>query len=196
MKIGGYVAIGAVAVFAMFAVGNYNTLVNLDENVNGSYAQYQNQLKRQADLLPNLTDITKGYMNSEQQTMIQTAIARAGDASRMKPSDVANNPELQKKLVDAQAQMSKAMVTLNAVREAYPNLKANEQVASLMAEVSGTQNRVTVARGNNQKAVNDYNRTVRQFPKVIFASMFGYGQKPYFEAGAEAQNAPQLNFSK
>lgn len=196
MKIGGYVAIGAVAVFAMVAVGNYNSLVNLDENVNGTYAQYQNQLKRQADLLPNLTDITKGYMNSEQKTMIETAIARAGDAARMKPSDVANNPELQKKLVEAQAQMGKAMVTLNAVREQYPDLKANQQVANLMAEVAGTQNRVTVARGNNQKAVNDYNRTVRQFPKVIFASMFGYGQKPYFEAGAEAQNAPQLNFSK
>ncbi|CAB4162992.1 LemA Uncharacterized conserved protein [uncultured Caudovirales phage] len=196
MKIGTIAAIGGVAVFAMFAVSNYNSLVNLDENVNGSYAQYQNQLKRQADLLPNLTDITKGYMNSEQQTMIQTAVARAGDASRMKPSDVANNPELQKKLVDAQAQMGKAMVTLNAVREAYPDLKANVQVGNLMAEVAGTQNRVTVARGNNQKSVNDYNRTVRQFPKVIFASMFGYGQKPYFEAGAEAQNAPQLNFSK
>ena len=189
------IGLGAV-LLASSAISNYNSLVPAEEKVNISYAQYQNQLKRQADLIPNLAEITKGYMTSEQKTMIETATARAGDAAKMKPSDVANNPELQKKLVEAQAQMGRAMATINATREAYPELKASKQIDSLMVEVAGTQNRITVARGNNQKAVNEFNLEVRQFPRVIVAKLIGFSAKPYYEATAEEQNAPKLNFSK
>lgn len=196
MKTGLIVTGVVVAFLGLATVSSYNGLVPLNENVNVTYAQYQNQLKRQADLIPNLAEIAKGYMNSEQRTMIETAVARAGDASRMKPADVADNPELQKKLIEAQAGMGRAMVTLNAVREAYPNLKANEQVNSLMVELAGTQNRITVARGNNQKAVNQYNVAVQQFPRVVLARVFGFNAKPYYEAGEEAQNAPKINFTK
>lgn len=196
MKTGLIVTGVVVAFLGLATVSSYNGLVPLNENVNVTYAQYQNQLKRQADLIPNLAEIAKGYMNSEQRTMIETAVARAGDASRMKPADVADNPELQKKLIEAQAGMGRAMVTLNAVREAYPNLKANEQVNNLMVELAGTQNRITVARGNNQKAVNQYNVAVQQFPRVVLARVFGFNAKPYYEAGEEAQNAPKINFTK
>lgn len=197
MKTSRIVLIGAVIVglfVAVSAVSSYNTLVPIEERVNVSYAQYQNQLKRQADLIPNMVEIVKGYMNSEQKTMIEVAISRAGDASKLKPSDVASNPELQKKLADAQASMNQAMVTLNATREAYPDLKASKQVEGLMAELAGTQNRVTIARGNNQKAVSEYNVFVREFPRVIFAKLMGFSTKPYYEAGAEEQNAPKITF--
>lgn len=196
MKIGTIIGLAVAGVLAFSAVGSYNSLVSLEERVNVSYAQYQNQLGRQADLIPNLANVVKGYMNSEQQTMIQTAAARAGDAAKMKPSDVANNPELQKKLVEAQAAMGRAMVTLNATREAYPELKASRQVEGLMSEMAGTQNRITVARGNNQNMVQEYNSTVRIFPRVVFASVFGFKSKPYYEAGEENQRAPKIDFAK
>lgn len=193
----GLIVTGVLGAFLVLGtISSYNTMVPLSENVNVSYAQYQNQLKRQADLIPNLAEVVKGYMNSEQRTMIETAVARAGDASRMKPADVADNPELQKKLIDAQAGMGRAMVTLNAVREAYPNLKANEQVNNLMVELAGTQNRITVARGNNQKAVNQYNVAIQVFPRVMLARLFGFNVKPYYEASAEEQNVPKITFTK
>lgn len=193
-----YIIIGAVVVaaslFAVNASSTYNKLVPIEEKVNLSYSEYQNQLKRQADLIPNLAEIVKGYMNSEQKTMIDTAMARSGDLSKMKPADVANDPALQKKLVDAQASMGRAMVTLNAVREAYPVLKADKQVDRLMVELSGTQNRVTVARFENQKTVNNYNLEVRKFPGLITARIIGFGVKPYFAAAESEQNAPKINF--
>lgn len=191
----GVVILGAV-MFGLTAVSTYNRMVPFDERVNLSYAEYQNQLKRQADLIPNLADIVKGYMNMEQKTMIETAMARSGEISKFKPADVANDPKLQEKLVEAQAASGKALATLNAVREAYPQLKSNEQVNSLMVEVAGTQNRVTVARFGNQKAVNQFNLEVRHFPGIMVASLIGFGTKPYFAAKESEQDAPKLNFSK
>lgn len=197
MKYTKYIVIGSFAfVLALYSVANYNRLVTIEENVNVSYAQYQNQLKRQADLIPNLAKTVQAYVSHEQKTMIDTAMARAGEIAKLKPSDVANNPELQKKMLETQNAMGRAMISLNAVREAYPNLKADKQFENLMSELSGTQNRVTVARGNNQKAVSTYNTTVRQFPRIIFAKVMGFNVKPYFEAGEENQNAPKLDFSK
>lgn len=193
MKIFGILTLVGVVVFGSIAASSYNTLVPVEEAVNVSYAQYQNQLKRQADLIPNLAEVVKSYMNMEQKTMVDTAIARAGDASKVSMKDVAGNPDLQKKLVDAQSSMGRAMVTLNAVREAYPELKSSKQVDSLMVELAGTQNRVTVARGNVQRAVNEYNLYRRQFPRVVMASILGFSGKPYYQATDEEQNAPKLN---
>lgn len=183
----------ATVVGVGLAANSYNTLVPYEEKVNNSYAEYQNQLKRQADLIPNFAEVVKSYLSFEQKTMVETATARAGDAAKMKPSDVANNPELQKKLVEAQSGMGKALATLNAVKEAYPELKGNTQTDKLLTELAGTQNRVTVARYNNQKTVTEYNLQIRQFPRVIVAKVIGFHSKPYFEATAEEQNAPKLN---
>lgn len=189
-----------LAILAVFvgiqAASTYNRLVPFEERVNNSYAEYQNQLKRQADLLPNMADVVKGYMNSEQKTMIDTAMARSGELARVKPSDVANSPELQKKLVEAQAAQGKAMVAINAVREAYPQLKADAQVSKLMVTMEGTQNRITNARFNNQKQVTEFNLQVRQFPGIMVAKLVGFSSLPYFAATQEEQNAPKLNFSK
>ena len=196
MKVGSVIGLAVAAILAVSVIGSYNGLVNIEENVNGSYAQYQNQLKRQADLIPNLAKTVQAYATHEQKAMIDTAMARSGELSKIKPSDVANNPELQKKLVDAQAAMGRAMIAIQATREAYPTLKADSQFTALMASLEGTQNRVTIARGNNQRAVNQYNRSVREFPRVVFAKLLNYSVKPYYEAGAENQNAPKLDFSR
>lgn len=184
---------GTMAVMlASSAISNWNYMVPLEEKVNVSYAQYQNQLKRQADLLPNLAAIVKGYMTHEQRTNVEYAIARAGDAAKMKPADVANNPELQKALIQAQAAAGRALADVRMVTETTPNLKANEQIKDLMTEVAGTQNRVTIARGNNQKAVMEFNLAARQFPRIILAKVMGLGAKPYFEAGTESQDVPKI----
>lgn len=175
------------------ASSSYNRLVPYEESVNASYAEYQNQLKRQADLIPNFAEVVKSYMSHEQKTLVDTAAARAGEVSKFKPSDVANNPELQKKLVDAQASTGKALATLNMIKEAYPQLKADGQTSKLLAELSGTQNRITVARYRNQETVRTYNLEVRQFPSIIVAKIIGFHAKPYFEASVEEQNAPRLN---
>lgn len=175
------------------ASSSYNRLVPYEEAVNSSYAEYQNQLKRQTDLIPNFAEVVKSYMTHEQRTMVDSAAARAGDAAKMKPSDVANNPELQKKLLDAQASTGKALATLNMIKEAYPQLKADGQTSKLLAELSGTQNRITVARYRNQETVRTYNLEVRQFPSIIVAKIIGFHAKPYFEASVEEQNAPRLN---
>lgn len=185
-----------VAALGLTMINTYNRLVPLDEKVNSTYSQYQNQLKRQADLLPMLSDVAKGYMTSEQKTMIDVATARAGDASKLKASDVANNPELQKKLADAQASSSRALASLTVTVERYPELKASENIKTLMTEIAGTQNRVTVARGRNQDSVTEFNREVRVFPGIIIASVIGFGVKPYYKATEEEQNAPKLNFNR
>ena len=188
------ILIGIPALTVKYGVNSYNNIVTYEENVNESYAQYQSMIKRQSDLLPNLANVTKGFMTAEQKTMIDVAVARAGDAAKMKPSDVANNPELQKTLVEAQSKLGQAMVAINAVREAYPQLKSSTHVTGLMNEIAGSQNRVTVARGNNQKAVGEYNRYIRGVPVTFLAKAYDFKSKPYYEAPAEDQNVPKINF--
>mgnify|MGYP003450180376 FL=1 len=188
------IGVAALTLFAVVGGAKYNQLVPLEEKVNFSYSEVQSQLKRQADLIPNLAEVAKGYMNSEQKTMIEVAAARAGEAAKIKPADVANNPKLQEKLIEAQKSTASVLVTMNSVREQYPQLKADGQINRLMTSLEGTQNRVTVARHNNQKTVNEYNLEVRQFPGNVVALLVGFKKLPYFEAGEDAQNAPKLNF--
>jgi LemA protein len=112
----------------------------------------------------------------------------------MDPAELAKNPDLQKQLIEAQAQMNQAMLSINAVREAYPQLQANENFRSLMVALEGSQNRITTERMKNQQAVQRFNMRVRSFPRSVVAHALGYAPRPYFTASAEAQVAPKVKF--
>jgi LemA protein len=174
-------------------ISTHNQIIALDQNVKLTYSQVQNVMQRQADLIPNLVATVKGTAAFERGAFTDIANARSGLAvGKISAEDVAKNPDLQKKLVDAQAQMGRALVQLNATREAYPELKSNKQFSDLMVELTGSQNRITVERRRNQLAVQTFNTRVLMFPASLAAG--GYAPYPYFQGSDAAQTAPQVQF--
>lgn len=174
----------------------YNGLITADETVHETYAQVQNVMQRQADLIPNLVETVKGYANFESKTLTQVTEARSklSAVARMDPDKLAANPELQKQLIEAQNATQQAMVSLNAMKEAYPQLQANQNFQSLMAELSGSQNRITVERRRNQLVVQAYNVKTRSMLSGLVAKQLGFEAKPYFAATDTAQTAPKVSF--
>lgn len=191
-----WIAVGVAGVFGLWALASFNGLVGLDQGVQQSYAQVQNVMQRQADLIPNLVETAKGYAGHENKTLVGVSEARSklSAVAKMDPEKLAKDPELQKQLIQAQNDMQKSIVELNSVREAYPQLQANSNFQTLMTELTGSQNRITVERRRNQLAVQDYNRAVLVFPRRILASLGGYQPRPYFQASDAAQSAPQVKF--
>lgn len=192
-KYGIWVGLGLVVVIGW---SSFNGLVSSDEAVKRSYSQVQNVMQRQADLIPNLVESVKGYAAHENKTLAQVTEARGRltAVAKMDPEKLAANPELQKQLIEAQTITRDAAVSLQAVREAYPDLKANQNFTALMAELAGSQNRISVERRNNQKAVEDYNNRVRVIPGVVVARATGFAARPYFEATEAGQQTPQVKF--
>ena len=190
------VLLGVVLFIGGWVVGTANGLVSRDEAVGQSYAQVQNVMQRQADLIPNLVETVKGYASHERQTLTAVIDARSklSAVAKMDPAALANNPELQKQLIEAQTGMNQAMLNIGVLREQYPNLKADQQFTALMASLEGSINRITVERKKNQQAVQDYNVTVRKFPGMLIAGWLGYSLKPYFAASDAAQSAPVVRF--
>lgn len=188
--------LGAAFLLGSWAVGTANSLVHKDEGVGQSYAQVQNVMQRQADLIPNLVETVKGFAAHERQTLTSVIEARSKltAVAKMDPAALANNPELQRQLVEAQVQMGQAMMNIGVLNEKYPQLQANENFRSLMASLEGSQNRITVERRKNQLAVQDYNLVVRTFPGSFVAGYLGYSVKPYFAASDAAQSAPVVKF--
>jgi LemA protein len=191
-----WIAVAVIAFAALYTWSAANGLIGYDEEVNQSYAQVQNVMQRQADLIPNLVEAVKGYAGHENKTLTQVAEARGrlSAVAKMDPAELAKNPDLQKQLIEAQAQMNQAMLSINAVREAYPQLQANENFRSLMVALEGSQNRITTERMKNQQAVQRFNMRVRSFPRSVVAHALGYAPRPYFTASAEAQVAPKVKF--
>ncbi len=172
----------------------YNGFVTLDESVNQTWAQVQNVYQRRFDLIPNLVETVKGYAKHEQQTFTAVTEARSkvGGVTQLRAEDL--TPENLAKFQQAQAGLSGALQRLMVVVERYPDLKANQNFIQLQDELAGTENRIAVERKRFNEAVQAYNRTIRQFPQKIFAGMFGFMPKPYFEADQQAQQAPKVEF--
>jgi LemA protein len=197
----GCLGIGAILLFIVLVGGcavaaSYNRLVPLQQKVDQSWAQVQNVYQRRADLIPNLVNTVQGAANFEKSTLTEVTNARAS-VGRVQidpnhaPTDAAKLQEFQA----AQGQLSNALSRLLVVSERYPELRATQNFQSLQAQLEGTENRISVERGNFNTAVQDYNTAVRTFPTNLFAGMFGFRPRPFFEAQAGAEKPPTVNFN-
>lgn len=180
-------------VIGFFGCNTYNGMVTKDEAVNNAWGQVQNQYQRRADLIPNLVNTVKGAADFEKSTLESVIQARANATSTNFNADQLT-PENIAKFQQAQEQLSGALSRLLVTVEKYPELKANQNFLELQAQLEGTENRITVARNDFNNVVKDYNQTVRAFPANIFAGIFGFAQKGYFEASQAAQTAPSVQF--
>ena len=190
-----WVAIPAsLALAALLLSGcGYNAIQQKDEAVKAGWSEVLNQYQRRADLVPNLVATVKGYAAHESQVLTDVTEARA----RVGQVQVnADDPASLQQFQAAQGELSSALSRLLVVSENYPTLKADQSFRDLQAQLEGTENRITVARGRYIASVQDYNTFVRSFPQVITAKVFGYGQKPNFtvENEAQVQRAPSVDF--
>jgi len=197
----GCLGVGAILLFIILVGGcavaaSYNRLVPLQQKVDQSWAQVQNVYQRRADLIPNLVNTVQGAANFEKSTLTEVTNARAS-VGRVQidpnhaPTDAAKLQEFQA----AQGQLSNALSRLLVVSERYPELRATQNFQSLQAQLEGTENRISVERGNFNTAVQDYNVAVRTFPTNLFAGIFGFRPRPFFEAQAGAEKPPTVNFN-
>jgi LemA protein len=192
-----WIIIGVIALLAIIVYssikGTYNNMVKMDEDVTGKWAQVENVYQRRADLIPNLVNTVKGYADFEQETLTKVIEARSQATSTnisvddLSPANIA-------KFQQAQAGLSSALSRLLVTVERYPELKANEGFLKLQTQLEGTENRISVERMNFNNSVKEYNSYIRKFPKNLYASMFDFEKKGYFEADAGAETVPEVQF--
>jgi LemA protein len=180
-------------ILGMYGCSSYNGLVTSDTNVQEKWSQVQTQYQRRSDLIPNLVNTVKGAANFEKGTLVAVQEARSKATSINLTADQLT-PENVQKFQAAQDQLSGSLSRLLAVAENYPNLKATQNFSELQAQLEGTENRISVARNDFNGAVRGYNQSVRSFPNNIFAGIFGFPVKGFFEASQAAQNAPSVQF--
>jgi LemA protein len=184
-----------IAVYSSFK-GTYNELVAMDENVNGAWSQVQNVYQRRADLIPNLVETVKGYAAHERETLEAVVQARAkATQPQINAGEVLQNPQLFQQFEQAQGQLGAALSRLLVTIERYPDLKANQNFIRLQDEMANTENRISVERRRFNQAMQGYNQKVRTFPTNIIGGMFGFQQRPYFQATPDAQTAPNVDFT-
>jgi len=173
----------------------YNKMVSMNEGVSAQWSQVENVYQRRSDLIPNLVNTVKGYATHERETLEGVIEARAKatqvtiDPSKLDAASIKNFQE-------TQGGLSSALGRLMVVMEQYPNLKADQNFRDLQAQLEGTENRIAVERGRFNEAAQNFNIYIRKFPQVLFAGMFGFEKKAYFEAEKGANKAPVVNFDK
>jgi len=182
-----------VAVFLVMAVmGSYNRLVTLEESVKTAWSQVENVYQRRADLVPNLVETVKGAAAFEKDTFTAVTEARA-KVGQMTLGKLPNAAEMQQ-FQTAQDGLSSALSRLLVVVERYPELKATQAFRDLQVQLEGTENRIAVERRRFNEAAQAFNTLRRRFPTVIVASLFGFAEKPYFQAAPGSDKAPQVKF--
>ena len=194
MNIKTIIGLGVAALLVFVGVGQYNTLVEQQQQVNQRWAQVENQYQRRADLIPNLVNTVKGAADFEQQTLTDVIEARSKASSIQVSADDLNNPQKVQQFQQAQQQLSGALSRLLVTVEKYPELKANQNFRDLQTQLEGTENRIATERQRFNEAVQSYNTAVQRFPTNIFAGLFGFDQKAYFEADEGASEVPEVDF--
>lgn len=184
MKKGLLVLIGAVVLVGLWLVAGYNGFVRRQQEVSGAWAQVENVLQRRFDLVPNLVETVKGYAKHEKELF--EGIARLRSQWSAAPT--------QGEKMKAANGMESALGRLMVVMENYPALKADQSFLKLQDELAGTENRIAVERMRYNDAVKAYNTSVQMFPGVLLARVFGFAEKPYFEAQTQAKDAPKVSF--
>lgn len=187
------IIIAVIAVIAIYGVSSYNSMVSQEEAVGTAWSNVENQYQRRADLIPNLVNTVKGYAAHEKETFDAVVSARA-KATQTTVSIDDLTPEKMEAYQRAQGEVGSALSRLLAVTENYPELKANENFQTLQAQLEGTENRISVERRNFNDVARAYNTSIRRFPKNIFAGMFGFEKRPYFEAQEGTEKAPEVKF--
>ena len=182
-----------VVILVAWAVSAYNGLVVKDEACSKQWSKVESQYQRRMDLIPNLVNTVKGYASHEEATLLKVIEAR-NQAAQVKIDAENMTQEQLNNFQQSQENLSSAIRGLNIVVEKYPDLKANQNFLELQSQLEGTENRIAVERQRYSDVVNEYNTSVRRFPNSIFASMFGFDKKPYFEAQSGAENAPKVEF--
>lgn len=179
------VVVGAIL---LFVVSIYNGLVSRRNRIEEALGQIQVQLKRRHDLIPNLVNAVKGYMNFEQSVLTQVTEARASAVTAGAQGSVAQQAQ-------AENMLTGALRSLFAVVENYPELKANQNVLSLQEELTTTENQISFSRQHYNASVLEYNNAIQVFPNVLLAGMFGFTRREFFEAEVEAANVPNVDLS-
>jgi LemA protein len=174
----------------------YNAMQAQDEHVKSAWSEVLNQYQRRADLIPNLVNTVKGFAVQESTVLLGVTAARAKVGSIQATPDLVNDPAAFAKFTAAQSQLSGALSRLMVVTENYPTLKSDQNFRDLQAQLEGTENRITVARNRYIQSVQDYNITIRSFPGVLTAKLFGYKEKPNFAVENEAtiSKPPTVDF--
>lgn len=173
-----------VAIIGLYAWGIYNKMVTANEGVDNMWAQVETQYQRRFDLIPNLVESVKGAMTQEQKVFGDLAEARTRYAGAKTVNEKAG----------AATQVESALARLLVVMENYPQLKSVETVQTLMAQLEGTENRISVERKRFNDAARDFNVMVKRIPAKWFAAIYGFAQKAYFDAAAGSENAPAVKF--
>ena len=190
------VVAGVALVFLMYFVGIYNGLVSLRNRYKNAFAQIDVQLKRRNDLIPNLVEVAKGYMKHERETLEAVIAARNQAVSaQAKVAAAPGDPSAMQSLTTAEAQLGGQMSRLFALAEAYPDLKANQNMSALQEELTSTENKVAYSRQGYNDAVMAYNTSRETFPNVIVAGFGGFTEAKLFEIEVAAEReAPKVKF--
>lgn len=185
------IALG-IGLVLLLGVSSYNRLVGLQEGVESAWGQVENVYQRRADLVPNLVATVQGAADFEQETLTRVTDARA----RVGQINVGGLPDAQQleSFQAAQGELSSALSRLLAVVENYPQLTATQGFRDLQVQLEGTENRISVERNRYNEAAREYNTARRRFPAVLVAGLMGFEQRPYFEAQAGAEQAPEVVF--
>jgi len=191
----GFAALFLVTALLSLSACGVNTIPTLDEKVNASWAQVQNQYQRRSDLIPNLVETVKGYAAHEEKTLTEVIQARANATKVTLSPEMLSDPAAVQKFEQSQGQLTSALSRLMVVSEKYPDLKANTNFIALQSQLEGTENRITVARQDYITTVQEYNTNVRTFPGLIWAMIYHVKPKANFTATTPgAETAPVVKF--
>jgi LemA protein len=184
-----------VVILVVAAASTYNGLVNRSQAVDAQWAQVQNVYQRRADLIPNLVSTVSGAANFEKSTLTEITAARASVGKvQLSPTTAPTDPAQLAQFDQAQGQLSSALSRLLVVVERYPDLKATANFQMFQSQLEGTENRIAVERGRFNDAARDYNSAIKRVPAVLFAAMFGFKDKAYFQATSGAETPPPVQF--
>jgi LemA protein len=199
----GKLGLGCLGILVVLAVilgvsfaGTYNRLVTLEQDVDRSWSEVENQYQRRADLVPNLVATVQGAAAFEKETLTAVTQARASvGRATITPGKAPTDAESLARFQAAQDQLGAALQRLLVVSERYPELKANQNFRDLQAQLEGTENRIAVARGRFNESAQSYNTRLRKFPTNLMAGFLGFKEKPYFKATSPgAAEAPEVKF--